>query len=160
MYRLFHRPLLEFIRARVTHPEIALELVQEVFLKAFRRRDRFDGSRAFAPWIWSIARHTLIDHLRGSYGRRRFDDDGTIPVEEVASSEDNAETRMLNRERGRRLARRLRPLTRLQKRVLWFGLIRGLPPREIARKLGITPVAAKSLAYRARKLLVPPAPLT
>jgi RNA polymerase sigma-70 factor (ECF subfamily) len=51
-------------RSIVRDRELAAEVVQQTFLKAWRAAAEFDGARALAPWLYSIARHTAIDALR------------------------------------------------------------------------------------------------
>ncbi|MHB8421007.1 MAG: RNA polymerase sigma factor [Myxococcales bacterium] len=40
------------------------DLLQEVFLRAFRDWQRYDPSRPVRPWLFSIAYHVAIDFLR------------------------------------------------------------------------------------------------
>jgi len=56
--------LLRFVRSRVKDAHAAQDLVQEVYIKASRNRERFDDTRSFSSWIYTIARNACIDHLR------------------------------------------------------------------------------------------------
>ena len=56
--------LLRFVRARVKDSHAAHDLVQEVYIKASRNRERFDETRPFSSWVYTIARNACIDHLR------------------------------------------------------------------------------------------------
>jgi RNA polymerase sigma factor (sigma-70 family) len=49
-------------------PEVQRELVQEVFLRAFKRsaRDRYDPSLPYRPYLLRIAKNLMIDRLRKS----------------------------------------------------------------------------------------------
>jgi RNA polymerase sigma-70 factor (TIGR02960 family) len=49
--------------------EEAEDLVQETFLRAWRRRDRFQGGPGFRAWLYRIATNACLDELRRS--RRR-----------------------------------------------------------------------------------------
>lgn len=51
-------------RSIVRDRELAAEVVQQTFVKAWRAATRFEGNREIAPWLYSIARHTAIDALR------------------------------------------------------------------------------------------------
>lgn len=42
----------------------AEDLVQETFLKAWKNLPRFDAHKSFKTWLFSIAHHAAIDHLR------------------------------------------------------------------------------------------------
>ena len=51
-------------------PESALDdLVQESLLSLHRKRDSWDPSRPFLPWLAAIARYRWVDHLRRVYAR-------------------------------------------------------------------------------------------
>lgn len=45
-------------------PEDAEEVTQDVFLKAFRKLDRFAGRSAFSTWLHRIAYNTALSHAR------------------------------------------------------------------------------------------------
>jgi RNA polymerase sigma-70 factor, ECF subfamily len=45
-------------------PESAADLAQEVFLKAHRHLERFQGASRFSTWLYSIARNEYLNRLR------------------------------------------------------------------------------------------------
>jgi RNA polymerase sigma-70 factor, ECF subfamily len=56
------------LHAMLTHfcagdRELAGEFVQEAFVRAFERLDRFDGASAFYTWLYRLARNRAIDLL-------------------------------------------------------------------------------------------------
>src|SRR5262245_10957735 len=48
----------------VRRSEDAEDLTQETFVRMFRALDRYDRSRSFAAWLFTIASRLCIDHLR------------------------------------------------------------------------------------------------
>ena len=56
----FRSRLLQFHRG----PTEAEDLVQEVLLAVHTRRDTYDRSQPFTPWVYAIARYKLLDYLR------------------------------------------------------------------------------------------------
>lgn len=44
--------------------QLAAELVQEAFSRAWERLDQFHGECAFSTWLWRLARNRAIDILR------------------------------------------------------------------------------------------------
>lgn len=47
------------------------DLLQDVFVKAYRGLSRFDGRRRFSPWIYRIAHNEAVNHLKRR-GKRRL----------------------------------------------------------------------------------------
>ena len=60
-YRLVR--YLIYLTGRRDHVE---DLVQETWLRVLERGDRYDSRFRFEPWLFAIARHLAIDHLRRS----------------------------------------------------------------------------------------------
>lgn len=59
-----HGPLIHTLCAR-SHPKAAADITQEVFLAAWRSRDRFDPSRGpLAAWLVGIAKNKIVDAYR------------------------------------------------------------------------------------------------
>jgi len=57
-------PLYHFVR-RLIGPSSAEDILQDIFLKAWKHLGRFDVSKAhFKTWIFTIARNTATDFLR------------------------------------------------------------------------------------------------
>jgi len=61
-------PLFNFA-ARLTNKDEAEDIVQEVFIKAWKNINRFDENKAsFKTWIFTIAKNTITDFLRKNKG--------------------------------------------------------------------------------------------
>ena len=60
----YERRVLKVIRRFMPDQEMAMDLAQDAFLKAFDRLEQFDPSRRFGPWLFRIAVNTTYDHLR------------------------------------------------------------------------------------------------
>ncbi len=73
-----HGSLIHTLCARA-HPKAAADLTQEVFLAAWKARDRFDPSRGpLAAWLVGIAKNKIIDAYRkdGRQVPEVYDHDG------------------------------------------------------------------------------------
>ena len=68
-----HEKKLRAFLAHVAGAQLADELAQEAFLKAWQSLDRFAGRSAFSSWLCAIGWRCFIDHKRRerSEGRRR-----------------------------------------------------------------------------------------
>jgi len=60
----YQRRLLRVILQFVQNRELAEDLAQEAFVKAYQRLDQFDPSRRFGPWLFRIGVNQALDHLR------------------------------------------------------------------------------------------------
>jgi RNA polymerase sigma-70 factor (ECF subfamily) len=135
----------------VGDPGAAEELAQDAFVKAFTHLDRYDPTRRFASWLFSIAHRTAIDHLRHSRiatlsideagGAARVPDrDSPAALVERASLAD-----ALDRALGR-----LRPEYRA---VMVLRYQEGLAYDEIAEVMDLPTGTVKTHIHRARKAL-------
>jgi RNA polymerase sigma-70 factor (ECF subfamily) len=68
----YERRLLRVILRIVSDRELARDLAQEAFLRAYERLDSFDTSRRFGPWLFRIAVNIAVDYLRKSRRRVRW----------------------------------------------------------------------------------------
>ena len=53
-----------FVRRMVRGEEEAMDVTQEVFIKAFRHMERFDGRSSLRTWLFRIAHNLCIDRAR------------------------------------------------------------------------------------------------
>ncbi|MFC1806158.1 RNA polymerase sigma factor, partial [Planctomycetota bacterium] len=66
-----HRERVYRLAYRFVHNQHdALDLCQEVFVRAFESLASFKGKSRFSTWLMRIASNTCIDHLRQSKVRR------------------------------------------------------------------------------------------
>ena len=64
LVRRYERRLLRLIMRFVSDFELARDLAQEVFIRAYERLDQFDPSRRFGPWFFRIGVNLTLDYLR------------------------------------------------------------------------------------------------
>jgi RNA polymerase sigma-70 factor, ECF subfamily len=83
----YERRVLKVIRRFIADPDVAEDLQQESFLRAFDRLDQFDPSRRFGPWLFRLVVNLTYDHLRRIKRRGRwalFSEVGTNRVPDPA----------------------------------------------------------------------------
>ena len=76
----FHAVLYRECRRVIHDADLARDLVQETFIKVWRRCGTFQGNSDLLPWIRTILRHTILDRLRA--GAREFKleaDESSLP---------------------------------------------------------------------------------
>jgi len=62
--RRYLKPIYNFIYRYAGNRQDAEDIAQDVFLRAWKSLKKFDRSKKFKTWIFSIARNAAIDWLR------------------------------------------------------------------------------------------------
>lgn len=63
LFRKYQTPIFNLV-TRMVRGEDAYDLTQDVFLKALKALRSFRGDAKFSTWLFTIARHTCLNHLR------------------------------------------------------------------------------------------------
>lgn len=71
-----------FVRRFTRNASDAEDVVQEIFVKAWKNLKKFDKQKSFKTWLFSIARNTAIDFLR----KKKTIPFSEIPVLETLAS--------------------------------------------------------------------------
>lgn len=64
IYDLFFKKIFRFIYFRVGHKEVAEDLCEDVFVKAYVKINSITETKTFEAWLYQIARNTVIDYYR------------------------------------------------------------------------------------------------
>jgi RNA polymerase sigma-70 factor (ECF subfamily) len=64
------RAVYGYLRSRLSQPVDAEDLTQEVFLRWYLNRERFDSAQKVRPWLIGIARNVLLEHLKHLQNRK------------------------------------------------------------------------------------------
>lgn len=141
------------------HPEDALDITQETFIKAWRKLDTLKDEKALAKWLRTICYHEFLMKIRDTKpfialeGEEllKLESDGELlasgyplPEEEVIVAEE-----VKNLQNGCFLAM-VRRLTLNQRIVFSLVDMFGLDVSYVADLLSVSNKAAKGLLYRAR----------
>lgn len=142
--------LLRYLRRKVGDVHTAEDLVQETFLKAYRNLGRYDPSRSFTTWLFTIAARLAISHARS---RRPAAALGEYDPVDTGRS-DPAET-VARAEQHRGLwVRASRVLGGDQFSALWLRYAEEMSVRDIAGVMCRTRSGVKVLLHRARRRLM------
>ena len=144
MVLTYEKDLLRLCCVYLRDIELARDAVQETFLKAYRRMERFQGKASEKTWLTRIAINTCKDMLRGSWlrhvDRDAVLDDLPLPVD-PPSIEHIA------------LTSAIMALPRKYMEVILLHCDQGMNIRETALALGITPPAVLNRLKKARNAL-------
>ena len=64
LVRKYNARLYRHIQKRLRDPEVAKDLTQETWLKAYRGIGAYRGESAFYSWVYRIAENVITDHFR------------------------------------------------------------------------------------------------
>lgn len=119
--------------------ETTEELVQEVFLRAWRQAGSYQPSLGrLSTWLMGIARNLAVDELRRRAARpRRTDGDADEQLARItASDEGDPAEQLWVSTRRQEVGRALAVLPPPQRQVMELAYYSGLTQSEIAAKLG------------------------
>jgi len=68
----YERRLVRVLLRFVSDLELAKDLAQETFLRAYVRFDQYDPARRFGPWLFRIGVNLTFDHLRRKRRRGKW----------------------------------------------------------------------------------------
>ncbi len=148
---LVHRhamPLARFLSAAGAGEDVD-DLVQETFLRAFRRIETFKGVSSFRTWLMTIGSNILKDTWR----RRSRRPVVALDDREIVDHASDPQSEAVAEDLAARLGAGVRTLPRLQRDVFLLRAQQGMQYREIAGALGTTPGAARVHYHHALKRL-------
>jgi len=145
LYRRHAAALMRFVTWLSRGGLASEDLLQDVFLQVHRARRTYQPSRAARPWIFGIARHVVMDHLRKkgrSLKTRTHDDE----LQGGAGFEGRVVARA-------ELEKGLAALTESQRQAFVLIRVVGLSTREAALAMETREVTAKVRLHRAMSKL-------
>lgn len=136
-------PVWTYVR-RMLDAERADDVSQEVWLAVVRGLPRLREPGRFAPWLFTIARRSVTDRLRGEYAREKegFAADEALAEDPVEAMADRAE-----------LVAALAGLPVLEREILVLFYLEDLSVEECAQICDVPAGTVKSRLNRARRML-------
>ncbi|MBN1554788.1 MAG: sigma-70 family RNA polymerase sigma factor [Phycisphaerae bacterium] len=160
LVRRYQDRIYNLIYRMCRRPEIAEELAQETFLKAFANIGRFQGTSRFYTWLFRIAKNLTISHLRrGGVVKfvpfARGEDDDPSPGEAQTATlaerrEPNPAEKAMANETLRRIEDALLELDEEHRVMVLLRDMEDMSYEEIGDILDIPPGTVKSRLHRAR----------
>lgn len=150
LYDRYH-PALHSYLAKLTLGDVGLaeDLAQETFLRAWRHLTEQPGTdlEAFRPWLYTVARRLVVDHLRARRARppESFVDDLT----RTPTADDPIAAALA----VGALREAIRALSSDQRQLLALLYVQGRTPTQVADLLGVPVGTVKSRAYYAKRAL-------
>jgi RNA polymerase sigma-70 factor (ECF subfamily) len=145
------QPLFNFLCFQAGDRELARDLLQDTYLKAFRHLDGYRGQGSLLSWLRGIALRRCLDWRRGLGRKLRLlvsihhdEGDLELPARETAAAQD-ARLSVT----GRAFQAALRSLTAKQRACLVLHDLEDLPFADVAREVGCAEATARVHHHRA-----------
>ena len=151
VYDHFLNKIFRFVSFRIADREVAKEVTNEIFFEAWRSLKRYDPKRKikFSTWLFTIARHRIIDQYR----RQK---EPTVALEDVAelrNEKNDLNEQVIVRDEFATVQKQLQKLPEIQQTVLSLRYLEELSYAEIAKILGESEGNARLIAKRALEIL-------
>jgi RNA polymerase sigma-70 factor (ECF subfamily) len=132
------------------------DLVQEVFLRVIRARERYEPTARFSTWLHRIAFNVCVNEQerrreRGPRPAAADDDAGGVDPQDARGLEPPAE--LERNDTVEAVRRAIAELPERQRMALVLARYEGLSYEEIGAVLGSSEKAVKSMVHRARESL-------
>lgn len=150
VYTTYYKPIYRYLYVRTRSKELAEDLAQDTFLKAYASIGsfKFTGSSPLA-YLYTIARNVLIDSRR----KRRLETLGEEFLELVPDTAPRAEEQAAASQDHAAVLKRLKQLSDEQQEVITMKFMSGLTTKEIAEATGKSAEALRQTLSRGLRAL-------
>ena len=138
LYDLYAPLVHGILLARVPRTEVD-DLVQDIFLHAFKKLHTLRESASFGPWIAMIARNRAVDFHRRSRA--------TVEITDDLRGSDKQQSKAAE------ILELIRNLPDAYRETLVLRLVEGMTGPEIAERTGLTAASVRVNLHRGMKLL-------
>jgi RNA polymerase sigma-70 factor (ECF subfamily) len=152
--RLYRPRVFRFLLASLRDRDVAENLTQDCFLKAYMGRAHFRGDSSLSTWLMKIAMNLVRDHLRSK--RLRFwtktRETALDPVDVsdwVPDGRSSPEAEFIARTQVKSIWVTVNQLPPKQRSVFVLRFVEEMELKEIAEMTGMNPSTVKTHLYRA-----------
>jgi len=156
----YRRPMISFMYRMAHNSAVAEDLAQEVFLRVYRSREKYEASAKFTTWLYRIATNLAVNHARDTRNERSEKvvsidepDEETGLTVDLPDGSMSAEEGIIRRERLAAIRRRVQELPERQRVAVLMHKFQQMDYRQIAEVLKLSESATKSLLFRAYEAL-------
>lgn len=148
LFAKHHHEIFAYLSRMLRDEELAADLTQDAFVKAYRAYDSLQKPENARAWLYQIAHRVALDELR----RRRIV--RFVPLAgEARTTAPSAERLAMDARLSGELERALARIPERQRSALLLSELHDLTGLELASALGVSHVAARALLTRARESL-------
>jgi RNA polymerase sigma-70 factor (ECF subfamily) len=149
--------VVQYLARMVQNQAIAEELSQDVFIRVYRSREKYEPTARFSTWLYRITTNVALNHFRDE---KRSQHNVSLDVQDSEQIRHQAmdhaplvEQRLLNEVVAEQIRRAVRSLPPKQRAAVIMHKYDEMDYAQIAGILGCTPSAVKALMFRAYETL-------
>ena len=148
LFAKHHNEIYAYLLRMLREPELAADLTQDAFIKAYKNYDTLEKPENARAWLYQIAHRVALDEIRRRKIIRFFPWTG-----ESRGSAPSAERLVMDVHLSGDMQRALARIPERQRAALLLAELHDLTGVELAATLGVSHVAARALLTRARESL-------
>lgn len=148
LFAKHHTEIYAYLLRMLREPELAADLTQDAFIKAYRNYETLEKPENARAWLYQIAHRVALDEIRRRKIIRFFPWTG-----ESQGSAPSAEHLVMEAYLSGEMERALTRIPERQRAALLLAELHDLTGLELAAALGVSHVAARALLTRARESL-------
>ena len=149
--------VVHFLYRMVLNQAIAEELAQEVFLRVYRSRAKYEPSAKFTTWLFRISTNLAFNWLRDEKNERLQeslqDQDAPSATRRLFDHQPSVESVLVHRVKLNEVRDAIAKLPAQQRAAVLMHKYEEMEYSQIARVLGCSESAVKSLLFRAYESL-------
>jgi RNA polymerase sigma-70 factor, ECF subfamily len=152
LYHQYFPKVFAYVYGRVQDKEVSLDIVSDVFEKAFIKMQSLRSPESFGSWLFTIARNEVSSHWRKTKPAAKAAQEAAWENELHAHPRGPEET-VLHKERLASLSELVRQLPRREQEIIALKFDAELTNREIANVLSTSEVNVRVTVFRALRKL-------
>jgi RNA polymerase sigma-70 factor, ECF subfamily len=129
--------------------DAADDVAQDVLIDLERRVKKFKGASRFTTWLFTVTRNVALSRRRREQRRAALLDERELAAEERTDTTADLDAALL----ANLVLRYVDALPKKQRLIFELADLRGLPPAEIARTLGMEQVTVRAHLFKARRAI-------
>jgi RNA polymerase sigma-70 factor (ECF subfamily) len=156
----YRGPLVGYFSRMLRDPAMAEDLAQETFLRVYQARERYEPDAKFTTWLYRIATNLALNALRDRKevtppSQPGLEENGGEPgdASRIPDARPTAEQAMMETERQRIIRQAVEALPERQRAAVVLHKYQEVDYRQIAKVLGVSESAVKSMLFRAYEAL-------
>lgn len=159
VFNTYKVPIMSYICGMIKNTKMAEDLTQEVFFKAYRYKQSFQGKPGqFKAWLWTMARNTTIDELRKknelSLDEIEERNEGASELFLIDNEQIGQEDLLIQQATTEQVRKILSKLPLKQQEALQLRIFSELSYEEISNIMKESVAQIKTLIHRGRKSII------